>query len=80
MIADSAMGFAALTLAPAEGGGVTAEYKINMLSPAIGQKLIARGTVIKPGSKLTIAQAEVVVVGDDGEKRVAMALGTLIPL
>ncbi|MEU5884323.1 PaaI family thioesterase [Spirillospora sp. NPDC047279] len=80
MIADSAMGFAALTLSPAERGGVTAEYKINMLSPAIGDKLVARGTVLRAGSKLTIAQAEIFVFGNDGEKRVAMALGTLIPL
>lgn len=44
------MGFAALTLAAAGGTGVTAEYKISMLSPAVGEQLIARGSVIKPGS------------------------------
>jgi uncharacterized protein (TIGR00369 family) len=80
MIADSAMGFAALTLAPAGVTGVTAEYKISMLSPAVGERLLARGNVIKPGSKLTFAQAEVVVVDSGREKVVAMALGTLLPL
>jgi uncharacterized protein (TIGR00369 family) len=80
MIADSAMGFAALTLAPAGGGGVTAEYKINMLSPAIGERLIARGTVVRPGSKIMVAEAEVVVVKDGQEKTVAIALGTLVPI
>jgi uncharacterized protein (TIGR00369 family) len=80
MIADSAMGFAALTLAPVGMTGVTAEYKISMLSPAVGERLLARGKVIKPGSKITFAQAEVVVVGSDREKVVATALGTLLPL
>lgn len=80
MIADSAMGFAALTLTPAGGGGVTAEYKINMLSPAIGERLVARGTVVKPGSKITVAEAEIVAVKDGQEKTVAVALGTLVPI
>jgi uncharacterized protein (TIGR00369 family) len=80
MIADSAMGFAALTLAPACGGGVTAEYKINMLSPAIGDRLIARGLVLKPGSKLTVAEAKVFVVSGSEEKLVATALGTLVAI
>lgn len=80
MIADSAMGFAALTLAVAGVTGVTVEYKISMLSPAVGERLLARGSVIKPGSKLTFAQAEVVVLDSGREKVVATALGTLIPL
>lgn len=84
MIADSAMGFAAMTLAAEGSAGVTAEYKINMLSPAVGDHLLARGTVVKAGSRLTVAQADIVVVTNSGEKPgeklVATALGTLIAL
>lgn len=80
MIADSAMGFAALTLMSAGGGGVTAEYKINMLSPAIGDRLVARGAVVKSGTKITVAEAEIVAVRDGQEKTVAVALGTLVPI
>ncbi|NGO66958.1 PaaI family thioesterase [Streptomyces sp. SB3404] len=81
MIADSAMGFAGLTLADVGEQGVTAEYKINFLAPAVGDQLIARGEVFKKGAKLTVATAEVVAVQPDGaEKKVAMSTATLIPL
>ncbi len=80
MIADSAMGFAAMTLAAEGSAGVTAEYKINMMSPAVGERLIARGNVVKAGSKLTVAQADIVVVNDSREKLVATSLGTLVAI
>jgi uncharacterized protein (TIGR00369 family) len=78
MIADSAMGFAALTLAPPGGSGVTVEYKLNLLSPAIGEKLVARGVVLKPGSKITVAEADIFVIKDGVRKLVAKSQGTLI--
>ena len=59
MIADSACGYAAYTLMPATSSLVTVEYKINLLSPAVGERLIARGEVIKPGRTLSVARAEV---------------------
>jgi uncharacterized protein (TIGR00369 family) len=80
MIADSALGFAALTLAKPGKIGVTAEYKINMLSPAQGQILAAKGFVIKPGSRITVAQAEIYALDDGAEKLVATAMGTLAAL
>lgn len=42
-IADSAGGYAALTLAPEGREVLTVEYKINFLAPARGEKLVARG-------------------------------------
>jgi acyl-coenzyme A thioesterase PaaI-like protein len=51
-----------------------------MLSPAIGDRLIARGLVLKPGSKLTVAEAKVFVVSGSEEKLVATALGTLVAI
>ena len=59
MIADSACGYAAYTLMPATSSLVTVEYKINLLSPAVGERLLARGEVIKPGRTLSVTRAEV---------------------
>lgn len=80
MIADSAMGFAALTLAPEGGTGVTVEYKITFMAPAVGERLVARGRVVKAGRQLTFADVRVVVINGDQEKTVATATGTFIAL
>ncbi len=58
-IADSACGYAALSLMPAGAGVLTAEFKVNLLAPAEGERLVASGRVVKPGRTLTVAQAEV---------------------
>ncbi len=77
-IADSAAGYAALTLMPAEAGVLTAEFKINLLAPAAGDRLIARGKVIKAGHTLTLSQAEVFAEADGREKLVALLTATLM--
>lgn len=58
-IADSAAGYAALSLMPPESEVVTVEYKINFLKPAIGAVLVAEGEVVRAGRTLTIAKASV---------------------
>jgi len=58
MIADSAAGYAAYTLMPADCTLVTSEYKINLLASATSD-LVARGEVVKTGRTLTVARAEV---------------------
>src|SRR5438874_8430700 len=58
MIADSACGYAAYSLMPADCTLVTAEYKINLLASATSA-LVARGEVVKPGRTLPVARAEV---------------------
>ena len=58
MIADSAAGYAAYSLMPADCTLVTAEYKINLLASATSS-LVARGEVVKAGRTLTVARAEV---------------------
>ena len=63
MIADTACGYAAFSLMPADASLVTVEYKINILAPARGS-LVARGKVIKAGRTLTVARAE--VYAEDG--------------
>jgi len=76
-IADSAAGYAALSLFDEDDGILTAELKINFLAPANGEKLIARGRVIKPGRTLTVCRAEVFSVDGENEKLVAYALLTM---
>ena len=76
MIADSACGYAAFSLMPAGCSLVTVEYKINILSPAVGS-LVASGTVVRPGRTLTVARAE--VYARDG-KHVATMQQTLMML
>ncbi|MCD0448224.1 PaaI family thioesterase [Actinocorallia sp. API 0066] len=80
MIADSAMGFAALSLAPEGGTGVTVEYKITFLAPAIGDHLVARGRVLKYGKQMVFTDVRVVVVNEGREKTAALATGTFIAL
>lgn len=64
MIADNAAGFAANTLTAAETSVLTVEYKLNLIAPADGERLVARGEVVKPGRTLIITRAEVFAVKD----------------
>mgnify|MGYP006171815463 FL=1 len=52
-IADSAAGYAALSLFSPGTGVLTTEFKINLLAPARGEKLVARGRVVKSGRTLS---------------------------
>jgi uncharacterized protein (TIGR00369 family) len=78
MIADSAGGYAAFTLMPADASVLTVEYKINMLAPAKGERLIARGEVLKPGRTLSIVRADVWAVEAGRETLVAATQQTLM--
>ena len=79
-IADSAGGYAGYTLFPADSSVLTVEYKMNLIAPADGEKLIATGRVIKPGRTLTICELEVVAVKDGKAKPCARGLQTLMCL
>jgi uncharacterized protein (TIGR00369 family) len=79
-IADSAGGYAAFTLFPAESSVLTTEYKINLLAPADGQVLRAVGRVVKPGRTLTVCDVEVFVEKDGQERLCAKLLQSLIAL
>jgi uncharacterized protein (TIGR00369 family) len=78
MIADSAGGYAAFTLMPADASVLTVEYKVNMLAPAEGDLLIARGEVLKPGRSLSVVRADVWARRGDKETRVAAMQQTLM--
>lgn len=78
MIADSAAGYAAMTTVPAETSVLTVEYKINLVAPADGEKLVARGLVVRPGRTLIVTQAEVFAVTKGQEKLVALMQQTIM--
>jgi uncharacterized protein (TIGR00369 family) len=76
MIADTACGYAAYSLMPADCSLVTVEYKINILAPARAS-LVARGEVVRAGRTLTVTRGE--VYSEDG-KHVASMQQTLMTL
>lgn len=79
MLADSACGYAALTLMPPGAEVLSVEFKVNLLRPAAGERLEARATVLKPGRTLTVVRADVVAIAADGsESLVAAMQGTMI--
>ncbi|SFT79472.1 PaaI family thioesterase [Sedimentitalea nanhaiensis] len=79
-LGDSAAGYSALTLMPADQEVMTAEIKINLLAPGKGDFLRATGRVIKPGRRLMIVSAEVHAVDGDTETLVAVLMGTMVPV
>jgi uncharacterized protein (TIGR00369 family) len=58
-IADSAGGYAGFTLFPADASVLTVEYKLNLIVPAVGERLIAEAEVVKAGRTLAITRGEV---------------------
>jgi uncharacterized protein (TIGR00369 family) len=70
-IADSAAGYAALSLLPHGTGVLTAEFKINFVAPA-------RGRVVKAGRTLTVAQTEVFAESGGEEKLIALLIATIM--
>lgn len=79
-IGDSAAGYAALSVMPEGYEVLTVEMKINLLSPARGDLLIAQGRVIRPGRRLVVVQADVHAQEAGRLSHVALMTGTMIPL
>jgi uncharacterized protein (TIGR00369 family) len=77
-IADSACGYAALSVMPEDAAVLSIEFKINMLAPAEGTRLIARGKVIKPGRTIVVCRADVHAEREGAEKLVATMTGTMM--
>lgn len=77
-VLDNACGFAAYTLMPPESEVLSIEFKINMLSPAIGDRLLAMGSVIRAGRTVTVCEAVGVMQRGDTEKIVAKMTGTMM--
>jgi uncharacterized protein (TIGR00369 family) len=79
-LADNAGGYAAYSLMAATSSILTVEYKLNLLAPAKGDRLVGKSKVVKYGRTLTICQSEVYAVTNNTETLCAIAQMTLIEL
>ena len=79
-IVDTACGFAAFSLMPAEASVLTVEFKVNLISPAKGERFMARGKVIKPGRTITVCTGEVFAICEEESKLVATMTATMMTL
>jgi uncharacterized protein (TIGR00369 family) len=76
--ADSACGYAALTLAPPGTDVLAVEFKINLLAPAVAESFEARARVVRSGRTLSVCMAEVFGLDEDRETLVATMMSTII--
>ena len=79
-IGDSAAGYAALTVMPDGAEVMTVEMKINLMAPALGDRLVAEGRVIRAGRSIVVVAADVFAEIGGARKHVAMLQGTMIPV
>ncbi len=79
-LADVACGYAAYTLMPEDSSVLTVEYKINLMTPANGEELIARARVVRSGKTLKICVADVFVREGNAETHCATMLATIMCL
>jgi len=77
-IVDSAGGYAGFTLFPVDASVLTVEYKLNLLAPAAGDRLVAEGFVVKSGRTLVITRGEVHAEREGGRTLVALMQQTLM--
>lgn len=77
-IADSAGGYAAMSLCPMGTEVLTVEYKVNFLAPAKGSEIVAIGRVVKPGRTLIITRIDVEVSNGGSTAQCAMAQQTMM--
>ena len=75
---DSACGYAAFSLMPADAAVLTVEFKTNLLAPADGERFLFRGRVVKPGRTLTVCEAQALAYHPGAEKLIATMTGTLM--
>lgn len=79
-VLDSAAGYAAFTLMPADSGVVSVEFKVNLLEPARGSRIVAKGRVVRAGRTLTTCTAEAWAHDGERETLVATLQGTMMCL
>lgn len=80
MIADSAAGYTALSLVPADATVLSVEYKMNFLAPAQGEELRAAGRVLKAGRTLVVVQVDVHACRGDARVLCATMLQTVMAM
>jgi uncharacterized protein (TIGR00369 family) len=77
-IMDSACGYAALSLAPEDADVLSVEFKVNLLSPAIGDSFLTRAHVKRSGKTLAVCSADAFAIQRGNEKLIATMLATMI--
>ena len=77
-LVDSACGYAALSLMDREAAVLSVEYKVNLLAPAVGERMRAVGRVIKSGRTLVVCTGEVIAVAGDSESVVTVMQATMM--
>ena len=79
-ILDSACGYAALTVAPENANVLSVEFKVNLLSPAVGERFVARAHIKRAGRKITVCAADAFAFRGADEKMIATMLATIITI
>lgn len=79
-IMDSACGYAAFSLMPADAEVLTVEFKINLLAPASGDAFRATGEVRKSGKQIFVSEGSLHALNGTDEKLIATMTGTLMAL
>ena len=79
-IADSACGYAALSLMPAGSAVMSVEFKVNLLAPGRGERFLASGRVRRAGRTLTVCEGSVKAIEGVEEREVAIMTATMIRL
>lgn len=77
-IADSACGYAGLSLMPRDAAVLTTEFKIHLLSPAKGDRLRAIGRVVRNGKSLVVTIGEVFAESAGASKQVALITASMM--
>lgn len=77
-IADTAAGFATYSLKDKNTSVLTIEYKLNLLSPAKGDMLVAQANVTKAGRTITVCQVDVFIIEGTTKTLCAIATATLM--
>jgi uncharacterized protein (TIGR00369 family) len=77
-VLDSSCGYAAFSLMPPGAGVLSVEFKMNLLAPAKGERLIARGRVVRAGRTISVCQADGFMRSGDEEVPIATMLGTIM--
>ena len=77
-VLDSACGYAAFSLMPQNAAVLTVEFKVNLLSPAKGERFRAVGKVKKAGKIITVTEGELFSYGEGEQKLIASMVGTIM--
>lgn len=75
---DSACGYAAFSLMPADAAVLTIEFKVNLLAPARGPRFRVEGQVVKAGRTITVTEGRAIERGERGERLVATMTATVM--